>query len=94
MASVEEDKIRITARIPAGMRERLEEAAELVGATLNQFVVQSAVSEAQRLLERETTIRLSREGAKKVLELLDHPPKANKRLREALKLHAELMRGA
>lgn len=94
MANVEEDKIRITARIPAGMRERLEEAAELMGATLNQFVVQSAVSEAQRLLERETTIRLSRDGAKQVLELLDHPPRANKQLREALKLHAELIRGA
>lgn len=94
MPTVDEEKIRITARIPAGMRDRLEEAAELSGATLNQFVVQSAVNEAQRLLERETTIQLSREGAKRVFELLDQPPRANRRLREALKLHSELIRGA
>lgn len=92
MPTVEEDKIRITARIPVGMRDRLEEAAELLGATLNQFVVQSAFHEAQRILERETTIRLSREGAKQVLELMDAPPKANTALKAALKRSRDLLR--
>lgn len=94
MATVQHERVRVTARIPAEMRDRLEEAAELMGSTLNQFVVQSAVQEAQRVLERETTIRLSREAAQRILEMIDDPPKPTKALRRALKLHRELLGGA
>ena len=83
--TVEEEKIRLTTRVPAELRDTLAEAAELSGSTLNQFVVQSAFNEAQRILERETTIRLSREDAKMVFSLLENPPKANKFLKDAIK---------
>jgi uncharacterized protein (DUF1778 family) len=63
----------------------LEEAAELLGATVNQFVVQTAYQEAQRILERESVIRLSQKDARKIFALLDSPPKANKPLKEAVK---------
>lgn len=94
MPTTEEDRIRITARIPVAMRERLEEAAELAGSTLNQFVVQSAFVEAQRIIERETTIRLSQEGARRVVGLLENPPKANSFLKDSINRHRELFRGA
>mgnify|MGYP000890743083 CR=1 FL=1 len=87
----EEDRIRITARVPAGLRDTLEEAAELSGATLNQFVVQAAVDRAQSLLEKEAVIHLSREQCRKVFALMDHPPKPNKQLKKAIKLHRELL---
>ena len=74
-----------TARVPAELRETLEQAAQLQGATLNQFVVQSAFQAAQRIVERETLIRLSQRDAQKVFSLLDHPPKPNARLKEAVK---------
>jgi len=84
MANVmEEPRKRITARIPDKVRVTLEQAAELLGATVNQFVVQTAYQEAQRVLERESVIRLSQKDARKVLSLLDHPPKPNRRLRDA-----------
>ncbi len=66
------------------MRSTLEAAAELSGATVNQFIVQAAYQEAQRIVERETVIRLSQQDARKVLSLLDAPPKANRRLKEAV----------
>ena len=47
---------RISARVPTGVHERLEEAAELVGATVNQFVVQAALKEADRVIEHERVI--------------------------------------
>lgn len=84
-AVLEEQRVRITTRVPAQLHNTLAEAAELTGATLNQFVVQSAFQEAQRILERETTIRLSREDARMVFSLLEHPPKANKFLKGAIK---------
>ena len=74
------------------MREALEQAAHLQGATLNQFVVQSAYEEAQRILERETVIRLSQRDAQKVFSMLQSPPKANKLLKEAVKAYHELVR--
>jgi uncharacterized protein (DUF1778 family) len=92
MPIVEDDKSRVTARVPAEMRQALEEAAQLQGSTLNQFIVQSAFQEAQRVLERETVIRLSRRDAQKVFSLLERPPKANKQLKEALKAYRELVR--
>ena len=49
------DKERVSARIPRESRNLLEKAAALSGATLNQFVVQAAVKEAQALLSREQT---------------------------------------
>ena len=81
----EEPRKRITARVSDSVRDTLEQAAELLGATVNQFVVQTAYVEAQRVIERESVIRLSQQDAQKVLALLDNPPKPNKRLKDAVK---------
>ena len=82
---MEEPRKRITARVSDKVRVTLEQAAELLGATVNQFVVQTAYQEAQRVIQRESVIRLSQKDARKILSLLDHPPKSNKRLKEAAK---------
>jgi uncharacterized protein (DUF1778 family) len=80
---MQEPRKRITARVSDDVRVTLEQAAELLGATVNQFVVQTAYQEAQRVLERESVIRLSQKDARKILSLLDHPPKPSKRLKDA-----------
>lgn len=82
---VEEPRMRITARVTETMRDTMEQAAELMGATLNQFMVQIAYLEAQRVIERESLIRLSQKDARKVLSLIDTPPKPNKLLKQAAK---------
>ena len=82
---LEEPRKRITARVSKTVQATLEQAAELLGATVNQFVVQTAYQEAQRILERESVIRLSREDARKIFSLVDSPPKAGKALKEAVK---------
>ncbi len=82
---LEEPRKRITARVSDNVRVTLEQAAELLGATVNQFVVQTAYQEAQRVLERESVIRLSQQDARKVFSLMDHPPKPNARLKAAVK---------
>ena len=71
--------------MPKNIRTALEHAAELLGATVNTFVVRSAYQEAQRVIERESVIRLSRKDARKVFSLLENPPKANKRFKDAVK---------
>ena len=82
---IEEPRKRITARVSENVRAALEQAAELLGSTVNQFVVQTAYQEAQRILERESVIRLSQKDSRRILALLDSPPKPSKALRNAVK---------
>jgi uncharacterized protein (DUF1778 family) len=82
---LEQSRTRITARVRETMRDTMEQAAELMGSTLNQFVVQIAYLEAQRMIERESVIRLSQKDARKVLSLIDTPPKPNKLLKQSVK---------
>jgi len=78
------DRGRITARVPQNVQDTLQQAADLLGATLNQFVVQAALTEAQRVIERERVIHLSSNDAVFLLNLLEAPPAPNARLRKAL----------
>ena len=68
------DRGRITARIPLQVQETLELAADIVGSTLNQFLVQSALNEAERIIEQDRLVRLSGMEAKRFLDALENPP--------------------
>ena len=87
MALTTEDRGRITARVPQGVQDTLEQAAELLGATLNQFAVQAALTEARRVIERDRVIHLSSTDATFLLNLLDKPPAPNARLRKAFRIY-------
>lgn len=88
-----EKQSRLVARIPSAVRKTIQAAADLEGASLNQFVVQAAHRQAREILERETILRLSREQTRRVFELLDKPPKANAALVAARAVHRKLVRG-
>ena len=74
---------RIGARVPREVYDMLCRAAELTGATVNQFLVQSALKEAQAVIEREEVIRLSARDWKRLLDLMENPPKPNAKLKAA-----------
>jgi uncharacterized protein (DUF1778 family) len=83
---------RVTARISASVKETLQQAADLSGATLNQFLVQSALKEAQRILEAERTIILSQQDADKVFHLIENPPIVRDKLKAAFEKHEQFFR--
>ena len=85
MGSAADKQDRIGARVPREVYETLCRAAELTGATVNQFLVQAALKEAQEVIEREEVIRLSPRDWNWLLELMDNPPRPNARLKAALK---------
>lgn len=89
-AAVKQD--RIGARVPREVYRTLTHAAELTGATVNQFLVQAALKEANEIIEREQAIRLSQVDAKRVMDLLENPPKANARLTAATKRYNKAKR--
>lgn len=75
---------RIGARVPHEVYETLCRAAELSGATVNQFLVQAALKEAQEVIEREEVIRLGPRDWSWLLDLLENPPKPNAKLEAAM----------
>ena len=75
---------RIPARMPLAVYERIAAAAHTIGATLNQFLVQSALDKANDILERERVITLSSRAADTFFSLIENPPDPNDRLKEAM----------
>ena len=83
---------RIGARVPHEGYETLCRAAELTGATVNQFLVQAALKEAQEVIERQEVIRLSPREWSWLLNLMENPPKPNAKLKAALKRYQKAKR--
>jgi len=70
----------------------IERAAAIYGATLNQFIVQTALDCAGLILERKETLRLSEKDSRTFLAALDTPPEPTQKLIEALKAHSQLVK--
>ena len=75
-----EERGRITARVSQPVAEKLQEAADLTGATVNQFLVQAALEKAEKIIDRERAIRLTLEDAAMLINLLENPSKPNSAL--------------
>jgi len=71
------------------IREVLQQAADLVGITLNQFMIQASLEKAQTIIEHEQIVHLSRQDAEVFFKALDNPPPANDKLVEAVTLYKE-----
>jgi uncharacterized protein (DUF1778 family) len=72
-----EERGRITARVSQSIVERLQEAAEFTGATLNQFLIQAALEKADKIIEKEKTIHLSLDAVAMLINMLENPSKPN-----------------
>jgi len=74
---------RLATRITGHVQERLQAAADIVGVTLTQFVVQAALEKAEKVIESESTIVLTRRESLRLLELIETPPPRNKKFLQA-----------
>ena len=83
---------RITARLPHAKRVSIERAAAVYGATVNQFIVQTALDRAGEILEREEVLRLSERDVRTFLAALESPPEPSQKLIDALKAHIRLVK--
>lgn len=86
---ISKEKERVSARIPAHTYQTLIRAAEISGATLNQFLVQAAIEKAHLIIEKDQTINLSIKSANVFFSAIENPPKPRKKLREAMKKYRD-----
>jgi len=82
---------RIPARMPTAVYEKIVEAAQSIGTTLNQFLVQSALEKANAILEQERVLTLSAAAAKTVFDLIENPPAPNDKLKAAMQRRKKLL---
>ncbi|MCL4470104.1 MAG: DUF1778 domain-containing protein [Gammaproteobacteria bacterium] len=75
---------RLTIWITDHVHEKLQLAADIVGKTTNQFVVQAALEKAGKVIESESTIVLTRRESLRILELMENPPPMNEKLRKLM----------
>lgn len=74
---------RLTTRLTDHVQSKLQTAADMVGSTLNQFVVQAALERAEKVIESESTLVLSRKASLQLLEMIENPPPRNQKFLEA-----------
>jgi uncharacterized protein (DUF1778 family) len=80
---------RLEARISPDLKRRLEYAASLRGATLTEFVVQSAQEAATRTIRENEILTLSERARVAFAELLVNPPHPNRKAIAAAKRYKE-----
>ena len=82
-ASVDDNK-RMNLRVSPDTKAKLVRAAALRDTDLTSFVTQSALREAEAVIEAAELLRLSARDHVRVLDLLENPPKPNAKLRAAI----------
>ncbi len=75
-----EDNSRMSLRIPSEQKRVLMRAVALQQTDLTDFVLDHALRAARTVIEQAEHIQLSARDSLRVLELLESPPKPNKRL--------------
>lgn len=78
---------RVSARVSPHVYQMLAQAAELTGATLNQFLVQSAFEKAQKVIEHERFIKMTMRSAAAFFDALENPPEPNEKLSNAIRAY-------
>ncbi|MGO1461844.1 MAG: DUF1778 domain-containing protein [Marinobacter sp.] len=81
---------RLVARVDEETQRLIAHAAELTGRSLSQFLIYAAKKEAQEAERQALQIRVCRQSADLMLELLDNPEPINPELREAALNHRKL----
>ncbi len=81
----ERKETRLVARTSTEIQEIIQRAADYSGATLSQFLIESAMEKARDVIERTETLRLSMADADALFTALGNPPQAHAKLLKAAK---------
>ena len=79
-----EDSERMNLRVKPEVKARLVRAAALRHTDLTNFITQTALREADAVIEAAEVTALSQRDFGRVLQLLENPPKPNAKLRQAI----------
>lgn len=79
-----EDNNRLQIRVIPTHKARIARAAAILNTDLTQFVIQTALREADAVIERAESIAVSDHDFTRILDLLENPPAPNAKLKSAI----------
>lgn len=77
------ESARLETRIPPHQKALIQEAADLEGRTLTDFIVDSATTAARDTIERHKVLRLSERATEAFFAAIENPPSPNETLQAA-----------
>ena len=87
--TVQRKETRLVARTTTEVQEVIQRAADYSGATLSQFLIESAMEKARNVIERSEALHLSMTGADALYAALENPPNANSKLLKAAQYYKD-----
>lgn len=73
---------RLEARVSRELKSLLQEAAELEGNSLSDFITQTAREKANQIIREHKILKLSAEESREFIKAILNPPKPNRELRK------------
>lgn len=80
---------RIEARVPAAEKALFQQAADLVGSSLTDFLTRAAHNEAMKVITEHEQITLSQRDSEIFVNALLNPREPNSKLKKAAKHYKE-----
>ena len=74
---------RVALRVRPVDKALIMRAVTLAGTDMTGFILRTALKEAQAVIDEHELVKLTSRDSQRVLELLDHPPAPNAKLRKA-----------
>ncbi len=74
---------RMHIRLDSTSKLKIERAAAYLNKNISEFVINQAVSAADRVIKEHESVTLTSEDAQVFLDALENPPKPNKRMVQA-----------
>ncbi|PJG49635.1 ABC transporter [Sphingobium sp. LB126] len=79
-----DDSKRMNLRVSPEAKAKLMRAAALKNIDLTSFVTQTAVREAEAIIQESEVVEVSRRDHALIMQMLENPPRANTRLQRAI----------
>lgn len=80
---------RLDIRLTRTQKELFQRAADLTGQSVADFVVSSALDQAENTIRMHELVELSEQDTRILFEALQNPPEPNEDLLEAIRHHRE-----
>lgn len=87
------DPVTISIRAKAGQRDLIDQAADRLGRSRSDFMLEAACRQAEAVLLDQTYFALNAKGFSAFQALLDKPPAPTDRLRRTLKARVPWAKG-
>ena len=82
---------RLEARVDPELKARWQQAADLEGRTLTDFIISSMQESSDRVIESHQRMKLNQQDSKEFVETITNPPEPNSSLIKAVEKYKEVM---